>query len=218
MTGGSSLVTRIFSLFIRRPVLLSASSSRSWLARVARGLPFALAALVLARTTIARVYAKLGHPGAALDDSFIHFQYARAFAEGHPFRFEAGEPTTSGATSLVWPALLAPFWLAGFRGEAILWPAWAMSFVALGALAYEARAIVRRLAGETAAIGAAAMVPRVPRRSPGSPPRAGWRCCRSLGSSRAACGGRASGRRRAATASARRSARSSSPRSRGARR
>ena len=158
MTGGSSLVTRIFSLFIRRPVLLSASSSRSWLARVARGLPFALAALVLARTTIARVYAKVGHPGATLDDAYIHFQYARAFAEGHPFRFQSGEPPTSGATSLLWPVLLAPFWLAGFRGEAILWPAWALSFAALGALAYEARAIVRRLAGETAAIGAAAMV------------------------------------------------------------
>ena len=120
--------------------------------------PIALAVALLARATLARLYSRVGHPGATLDDAYIHFQYARAIAEGHPFRFQAGEPATSGATSLLWPALLAPFWLAGLRGEAILWPAWAMSFAALGALAYEARAIAQKLAGETAAIGAAAAV------------------------------------------------------------
>ena len=125
-------------------------------------LPIAVVVALLARATIARVYAKIGHPGASLDDAYIHFQYARALAEGHPFRFQPGEPTTSGATSLAWPVLLAPFWLTGFRGEAILWPAWAMSFAALGALAYEARAIVRKLAGETAAIGGGGDGRRVP--------------------------------------------------------
>ncbi len=118
----------------------------------------ALAAGVLAWITIARVIAKVGHAGAPLDDTYIHFQYARAIAEGHPFRFHAGEPPTSGATSLAWPALLAPFWLIGFRDEAILWPAWAMSFAALGGLAWEAWALTRKLAGDAAAIGAAAMV------------------------------------------------------------
>ncbi len=118
----------------------------------------ALAVGLLARTTIARVYAKLGHPGASLDDAYIHFQYARAIAEGHPLRFQPGEPTTSGATSLLWPALLAPFWLVGFRDESIVWPAWAMSFVALGALAHEAYALTKKLAGSQAALGAAAMV------------------------------------------------------------
>jgi len=125
-------------------------------------LPIALAVALLARTTITRIYARNGHPGAALDDAYIHFQYARALAEGHPFRFQAGAPTTSGATSLLWPVLLAPFWLLGFRDEAILWPAWALSFVALGALAYEAREIVRKLAGEAAGVGAAAMVVAFP--------------------------------------------------------
>jgi hypothetical protein len=120
--------------------------------------PIALAVGVLAWVTIGRVCGKVGHAGAALDDAYIHFQYARAMAEGHPFRFQAGEAPTSGATSLAWPTLLAPFWLVGFRGEAILWPAWALSFGALGALAWEAWALTRKLAGETAAIGAAAMV------------------------------------------------------------
>jgi hypothetical protein len=127
-----------------------------WLRRA--WIPIALATVVLAWTAIARIHAKVHHPGASLDDAYIHFQYARAIAEGHPFRFQAGEPTTSGATSLLWPALLSPFWLLGFREEAILWPAWAIAFAALGGLAYETRAIVQKLAGETAAIGAAAMV------------------------------------------------------------
>ena len=96
-------------------------------------------------------------PAATLDDAYIHFQYARAIAEGHPLRFQAGEPLTSGATSLLWPALLAPFWALGVRDEAIVWPAWALSFAALGALAWEASAL-RALAGRAAAVGAAAMV------------------------------------------------------------
>ena len=127
-----------------------------WLRRA--WIPIALATLVLAWTAIARIQAKVHHPGASLDDAYIHFQYARAIAEGHPFRFQPGEPTTSGATSLLWPALLSPFWLLGFRDEAILWPAWALAFAALGAVAHETRAIVQKLAGETAASGAAAMV------------------------------------------------------------
>jgi hypothetical protein len=132
------------------------SPLRIWLGRA--GIPIALAAFALAWSAITRVYAKVHHPGASLDDAYIHFQYARAIAEGHAFRFQAGEPPTSGATSLLWPALLAPFWLIGFRDEAILWPAWAMSFAALGALAYETRGIARKLAGETAALGAAGIV------------------------------------------------------------
>ena len=42
-------------------------------------------------------------------------------------------------------------------GESILWIAWVVSFVALGALAYETYAITRPLAGRAAAFGAGAM-------------------------------------------------------------
>jgi hypothetical protein len=119
--------------------------------------PLVLGAGWLAERSISSVFAKLGHPGAALDDAYIHFQYARAIAEGHPLRFQAGAPITSGATSLLWPALLAPFWALGARGEAILWPAWCLSFAALGALAWEAMRLTERLAGRVAGAGAAAM-------------------------------------------------------------
>jgi len=127
-------------------------------ARAARALPVAIPTCVLAYLAIAGIYRKLGHPGATLDDSFIHFQYARSLAELHPFRYQAGEPFTTGATSFLWPALLAPFYAMGFRDVSILWPAWVLSFAALGFLAHEAAELTRPLAGRTAAVGAAAMV------------------------------------------------------------
>jgi hypothetical protein len=128
------------------------------LRRVIPWTPLALATGLLAYRAIRGVLTKLGHPGAALDDAYIHFQYARAFAELHPFRFQAGEPISTGATSFLWPLLLAPFWAIGFRREAILWPSWALSFGALGGLAYEAYRLAKPLTGRGAAIGAAAMV------------------------------------------------------------
>jgi hypothetical protein len=119
--------------------------------------PLTLAVAFLAQRTIARVLAKVGHAAAGLDDAYIHFQYARAIAEGHPLRFQAGAPVTSGATSLLWPAVLAPFWALGARDDAIVWAAWGLSFVALGALAWEAAMLTERLAGRVAAVGAGAM-------------------------------------------------------------
>lgn len=122
-----------------------------------RWVPLVLGTALLARASIRAVYVKLGHPGAALDDAYIHFQYARAIAEGHPLRFQAGEPISTGATSFAWPALLALPYVLGARDNLIVWGAWFFSFVALGALAYEAHELARPLAGRSAAIGAALM-------------------------------------------------------------
>ena len=119
--------------------------------------PLTVAVAFLGAHAAMGVVAKLGHPGASLDDAYIHFQYARAIAEGHPLQFEKGEPLTSGSTSLLWPALLAPFWALGARGDTLMWPAWVLSFGALGALTWEAFQLTERLAGRVAAIGAGAM-------------------------------------------------------------
>ena len=119
--------------------------------------PLAVAVAYLADRAIAGVLAKVGHAAASLDDAYIHFQYARAIAEGHPFRFQATALPTSGSTSLLWPALLAPFWALGLRDDAIVWAAWALSFAALGALAWETARLTERLAGRTAGLGAGAM-------------------------------------------------------------
>jgi hypothetical protein len=131
--------------------------ARVWRA-VAPLAPFVAGAAIVAWMAIDRTMAKVGHAAATLDDAYIHFQYARAIAEGHPLRYQAGEPTTSGATSLLWPLLLAPFYALGLHGDAIVWAAWALSFGALAALAYEAHALTARLAGRYAAAGAGAMV------------------------------------------------------------
>ncbi|MEA2749893.1 MAG: hypothetical protein QOI41_4036 [Myxococcales bacterium] len=125
--------------------------------RLAPFLPLVVVTALLARASIHAVLSKLGHPGAALDDAYIHFQYARAIAEGHPLRFQSGEPISTGATSFAWPALLALPYAVGFRGESILWITWIVSFVALGALAYETYATTHPLAGRAAGFGAGAM-------------------------------------------------------------
>lgn len=72
-----------------------------------------------------------------LDDSFIYLQYARAIAEGHPFVYTAGNAPTTGATSLLWPILLAPPHL--LRLGPSLCIAWAL---ALGLIGYVLSALL----------------------------------------------------------------------------
>jgi hypothetical protein len=130
---------------------------QAWKTRAVALAPIVGAVVLLAQRTISAVLAKVGHAGAALDDAYIHFQYARAIAEGHPLRFQASAPVTSGATSALWPAVLAPFWALGARDDTIVWIAWVLSFAALGALAWEAGKLTEPLAGRVATIGAIAM-------------------------------------------------------------
>jgi hypothetical protein len=72
-----------------------------------------------------------GVPVMPLDDAYIHFQYARTIAEGYPYRFNPDQPPTSGATSLLYPFLLAVGYWIGFQGELLGW--WAFG---LGALSW----------------------------------------------------------------------------------
>jgi hypothetical protein len=128
---------------------------------VKRALPYApvvLATLCLAVYAIRGVLIRCGHPAVPLDDSFIHFQYAKRLAGGHFFSFSEGDGYTSGATSFAWPILLAPFYLVGLRDLAIIWGAWALGFLALGALAVETYRLALPLAGRGASLGAGAMV------------------------------------------------------------
>jgi hypothetical protein len=120
--------------------------------------PVTLVTLSIAGYAIRGVIAKCGHPAVPLDDAFIHFQYAKRLAGGHFFSYVDGEGYGSGATSLLWPALLAPLYLLGFRDLSIIWGAWFFGFLALGALAVETYRIAVPLAGRAAALGAGAMV------------------------------------------------------------
>jgi hypothetical protein len=68
-----------------------------------------------------------------LDDVYIHFQYARQMALGHPYQYNLSDPPTSGATSFIYPYLLAFGYLIGFQG---LWLGlWAMIIGAISLLA-----------------------------------------------------------------------------------
>lgn len=60
-----------------------------------------------------------------LDDTYIHFQYARQMAQGQPMVYYDGDPATSGGTSLLYPPLLAAGYLLGFSG-------WSLANWALG--------------------------------------------------------------------------------------
>lgn len=54
-----------------------------------------------------------------LDDVFIHFNYARSIAEGHPFEWISGQGYSSGESSPLYPFLLAIGYLVGFRGASL---------------------------------------------------------------------------------------------------
>jgi hypothetical protein len=58
---------------------------------------------------------------APLDDVYIHFDFARAAARGHPFEWIAGQGYSSGETSPLYAAVLAAGWAVGFRGGALGW-------------------------------------------------------------------------------------------------
>lgn len=50
-----------------------------------------------------------------LDDTYIHFQYTRQMAEGHPYQYNSGDDPTSGATSFLYSPLLAAGYFIGFK-------------------------------------------------------------------------------------------------------
>ena len=66
----------------------------------------------------------LGSWSAPLDDVFIHFDFARETARGHPFEWSDGAGYSSGGTSLLYPFVLALGYLLGFRRlDLMVWAA-----------------------------------------------------------------------------------------------
>ncbi|NUP05195.1 MAG: hypothetical protein HOW73_03940 [Polyangiaceae bacterium] len=98
-----------------------------------------------------------GQPGMPLDDSYIHFVYARRFAEGRPFTFGLGDGFSSGATSFLWPLVLSPFYLFGFRGLSLVYVVWVLGTLLHAAVAVETKRLAEGIAGKAAGVGAAAM-------------------------------------------------------------
>lgn len=82
----------------------------------------------------------VGQPLMPLDDAYIHFQYARQIADGQFYVYNPGLPPTSGATSFIYPYLLAVGYVIGFEGLRL--GIWAMGVGAL-ALAFSAYLVYR---------------------------------------------------------------------------
>ena len=100
-----------------------------------------------------------GRPCPPLDDSFIHYQLAKMIAEGHLFAYSAVDGYTKGATSFLFPLLLAPFYLAGFHGLWLLAPAFVCGVLALFATAVYSRRLLTLLgASQEAGVAAGCLV------------------------------------------------------------
>jgi hypothetical protein len=82
--------------------------------------PVLLAALVSAAFLGFLLSATGGHFVPPVTDLYVVCQYAKAMAEGHPFHYNAGEPASTGATSLLHTAILALAHVLGMRGEALV--------------------------------------------------------------------------------------------------
>jgi hypothetical protein len=117
-----------------------------------------LSLLVSALFTTALLGATGGRFAPPLSDLYVVCQYARALAEGHPFRYHAGEPPSSGATSVLHTAWLALGFRIGFRGEGLV--AFAMATgAALFALTTACAArLAARLGGDAAGLAAGLLV------------------------------------------------------------
>ncbi len=122
-------------------------------------LPFLLLCLLIGSLALRFVsdglrLAQRDVPVMPLDDAYIHFQYARALAEGHPFRYNADQPPTSGATSLLYPLLLTIGYRLGFVDEALSW--WALGIGVLSWLG-SAWLVFRLISAEGEALSALAL-------------------------------------------------------------
>jgi hypothetical protein len=108
----------------------------------------ALATVVVLVFLASLLMATQGHFVPQVADLYVVCQYAKAMAEGHPFRYNPGEPPSTGATSLLHTTWLALGHAVGARGEGLV------AFAVLSGAAFYAVSVfiayqaARRLAGE----------------------------------------------------------------------
>jgi hypothetical protein len=120
---------------------------------------FAVGSLGLAiGSAEAVLIASRGAFGAPLDDSYIHFQFARSFARLRPFEYVPGQPPVPGATSILWPALLTPALWLGASGEGLVKLTWFLGFGSLFGQACEVYLAGRRFLSRPLAFAAGLLV------------------------------------------------------------
>ena len=95
-----------------------------------------------------------GEWSAPLDDVFIHFDFARSTARGHPFEWVDGNGYSSGNTSLLYPFVLAFGYWVGFRDlHLMVWAAIVAAVSVFGTLLVARRLFLRGRPGENDASG-----------------------------------------------------------------
>ena len=93
-----------------------------------------------------------------LDDSFIHMQYGKQIAQGEYFRYQDGEAVSGGATSFLYPHLLAVGYWLGFREERMVLWALLIALASIATLLSALQSMGARLAGGQAGWQAVALV------------------------------------------------------------
>ncbi|HEX3765085.1 MAG TPA: hypothetical protein VHW23_40595, partial [Kofleriaceae bacterium] len=130
-------------------------------ARWIRGGAIALGAAAIAWGFAFAVLRHTWPMGLPLDDSYLDLTYARQIGRGQPFRYFSGGGFSAGATSPLWPVVLAPLWTLGARGHALVWAAFVVSAGLYAATALAAARVVRSIAGAGGGL-AAVLVLAVP--------------------------------------------------------
>jgi len=118
----------------------------------------ALAAIAVAWAYAVTVLRNTRPFSLPIEDAYIYLTYAKQFGRAEPFTYYPGGGYSAGATSVLWPMLLAPFWTLGARGHALVWVSFAMCTVLFAATAVMCQLLVRELAGRLAGVLAGVMV------------------------------------------------------------
>src|SRR5215203_5606201 len=154
----------------RSQLILDAMRSKTWILSemkhsVGPTVVLALAVLVGCLFVGSNLYYNWGNLSdnglnisAPLDDTFIHLQYGRQIGEGEWFRYNDGDPVSSGASSLLYVLLLGGAHFVGFSGASLLGFAIILGaglFVLAALLGYT---LGRRLAGERAGLWSGALI------------------------------------------------------------
>jgi hypothetical protein len=85
-----------------------------------------------------------------LDDVFIHFDFARSLARGHPFEWIAGQGYSSGETSPLYAVILAVGWAVGFRGDWLACFAAAITVASIASAMTSLRTLAKSTCGSIA--------------------------------------------------------------------
>ena len=133
------------------------NEKRGWLAAHPMLPGFIITTLIGGATTYS-ILSTAGEPAVPLDDTFIHFQYAVAFSKGQ-FAYSPGTEAAAGATSLLWPLILAVFVKLGLSGVSLIWPAWIIGWLCLALLIHETRLLATGLTSNTGAWLSGLLVP-----------------------------------------------------------